>query len=71
VLVELTSAGRDVRAEIGRRGAAHLRQLLEEVDEPDLRHFLIGLRALRTVRARLAAADQPGRPAPDNTESQP
>lgn len=56
VLVELTPAGREVRGEIGRRGAAHLRELLEQVGEEDLRHFLIGLRALRAVRARLAAA---------------
>jgi DNA-binding MarR family transcriptional regulator len=67
VVVELTDAGRTVRAEIGRRGAAHLRTLLEALSEADLRHFLLGVRALRAARVRLAEAgglglgdDEPG-----------
>jgi DNA-binding MarR family transcriptional regulator len=63
VLVELTDAGRTVRAEIEQRGLAHLHELLGTLSAEELRHFLLGVRALRAARARLA-----DRPPADRTE---
>ena len=60
VMVELTDAGRTIRSDIDRHGVARLRALLDTLTEDDLRHFLIGVRALRAARARMAEAEAAG-----------
>jgi DNA-binding MarR family transcriptional regulator len=57
VLVELTDAGRAVRGEIEARAREGLLRRLGALDDDDLGHLLIGIRALRAARRRLAEED--------------
>ncbi|HYM83727.1 MAG TPA: MarR family transcriptional regulator [Candidatus Dormibacteraeota bacterium] len=53
VLVELTSAGREVFRDLPARRREHLARLLSELSDDELGAFLVGVRALRAARTRL------------------